>query len=414
MKPSDLIQKQLEDSQLLSKQLEVFKQTEMIRQTDLQRLTSSFAATDYLREIEKSVAQINLVKFDTSAVAESARIASAQLAALKTNIAAVGADLSDALSRIAGVPSSFNLLRDHAFNFEQQFRLINAQDFARLSEISISQIQVPNWTAEFAIGSLELQRQLEKIQSPIIQIADSLKSLRGFRELSAIGAAVKLAQPFDTRLVESLRQELGDWREVETDATDILDDPQARISIYSEHGFNAELTDFPAEGFESALTATGIDLGVVSTVFAPPPPEMVPAFNVQAYQWLFVLERELRAFILKCLTEASSGSWEDRLPSGMRDKWQDKKAKALAQGENEQPLINYADFADYTDILLGKANWRDCFKGVFKREEAVREGFNRLRPVRLVTAHMRVMTHEEWLMLNLEVRRILRAIGVQV
>jgi hypothetical protein len=74
---------------------------------------------------------------------------------------------------------------------------------------------------------------------------------------------------------------------------------------------------------------------------------------------------------------------------------------------------NYADFADYTDIILGKANWRDCFRLTFKREEAVREGFNRLYPIRLLTAHMRPMTNEEWLILNMEVRRILRAIGLR-
>jgi hypothetical protein len=252
------------------------------------------------------------------------------------------------------------------------------------------------------------------MKAPFIQIEDSLKSLRGFSELAAIGTAVHLAEPFDASFARNLRLDLGDWRDIGVDASGLLDDPVGRVALYEERGFNHELTDFPATGFESALTVTGIDLGPVSAALAPPPANMVPAFNLHAYQWLFVLERELRAFIVKCLKEAVGDNWESRIPADMREEWYARKAKAVSEGESEQPLINYADFADYSDIILGRANWRDCFKGTFKREEAVREGFNRLRPIRLVTAHMRVMTHEEWLLLNVEVRRILRAIGVPI
>lgn len=409
MKPSELIQKQLEDRQRLSRQLDVF------RQSDLQRLAGGFAANNYLNDIQKIAAQVNLVtgRIDTSGFAESARMASSAFAALKASMAGVGADYSEAIRRMSEVPASLKFLQESAHNFELQFRLSNQHDFAKLSGLAAS-ITIPKWSHDIAMAGVNLQRQLEGIRAPFIQMQDSLKSLRGFSELSAIGAAVNLVEPFDAKLVVNLRRDLGDWRDNDVDATDLLDNPGGRVSLYEEHGFNAELTDFPAEGFESALTVTGIDLGAVSTVLAPPPMDMVPAFNVHAYQWLFVFEREMRAYILKCLTEAGGGNWETRLPNGMREKWQEKKAKALSEGESEQPLIHYADFTDYTDIILGRANWRDCFKSTFRREEAVREGFNRLRPIRLITAHMRVMTNEECLILNLEVRRILRAIGILV
>src|SRR6266436_251988 len=84
--------------------------------------------------------------------------------------------------------------------------------------------------------------------------------------------------------------------------------------------------------------------------------------SFQAYQWLFVFERELRTYVARRLSDASHRPWETRLPAGMHDKWQSKKAEALAKGEAEQPLISYADFSDYTDIVLGRANWRDCFQ----------------------------------------------------
>ncbi|UWU68206.1 Swt1 family HEPN domain-containing protein [Bradyrhizobium sp. NC92] len=397
MKPSDLIQKQIEDSQRLAKHLEAFNRT------DLQRLTGGYAANDYLESIRKLAGQASRAH---ASFAESARIASGALASLKASMPGVGGDFSEAIRRMSELPAGLKLLQESAYHFEQQFRLTNQHDLARLSQLAES-ITVPKWPND-------IQRQLESIRAPFIQMQDSLKSLRGFSELSAIGAAVRIVEPFEAGLVGNLRRDLGDWRDTEVDATDLLDDPEGRVAVYEERGFNAELADFPAEAFENALTVTGIDLGAVSPMLAPPPADMVPAFNVHGYQWLFVLERELRVFILKCLTEASGGNWEARLPPKMRDKWQEKRAKALSEGEAEQPLINYADFTDYNDIILGAANWRDCFKGTFKREEAVREGFNRLRPIRLVTAHMRFMTNEEWLILNLEVRRILKAIGVSI
>lgn len=407
MKPSDLILKQMEDSQRLSKQLEVF------RQTDLQHITGALATNDYLTSMQKLAAQVNLATgyFDTSRFAESARIASGAFAALQTSMVGVGGDFSEAMRRMSEVPASLKLLQESAYNFEQQFRLINQHDLAALSGLA-AQITIPKWTNDIAIAGVNLQRQLEGIRAPFIQMQDRLKSLRGFSELSAIGAAVRIVEPFEPGLVKNLRRDLGDWRDAEADADDLLDDPAARVTLYEERGFNAELTDFPAEGFESALTVTGIDLGTVSEALAPPPTTAVPVFNVHAYQWLFVFEREIRTFILKCLTQAGDGNWEARVPNGMREKWQEKKTKALSEGESEQPLIHYADFADYADIILGRANGRDCFRETFKREEAVREGFNRLRPIRLITAHMRVMTNEEWLILNLEIRRLLRAIGV--
>jgi hypothetical protein len=406
MKTPDFLQQYIEDSQRLSKQLEAYTNP------GLNSITDAVARSTYLSEIERFTAQMDLAShLGDSKLFEAARVASGQLEGLKASIAASSIDYAETIRRMTEVPDSVKMLQETVLNYEKQFRLSNNEDLLRLSDLT-SKMAAPEWVSNFSTVGLEFQRQLEMIQVPFIQMEDSLKSLRGFSELSAIGTAVRLIEPFDSSLVQSLRRDLGDWRDMEVDATDLLDDPVGRVALYEEQGFNPELTDFPAQGFESALTVTGIDLGSVSTALAPPSADMVPVFNVQAYQWLFVFERELRAFIVKRLTEAGSGNWEVRLPPGMRDKWKEKKAKALAEGESEQPLIHYADFADYNDIILGQANWRDCFKGTFKREEAVREGFNRLRPIRLVTAHMRVLTHEEWLVLNLEIRRLLRAIGV--
>ncbi|MEH2512797.1 hypothetical protein V1291_004151 [Nitrobacteraceae bacterium AZCC 1564] len=302
-------------------------------------------------------------------------------------------------------------LREAVARYESQFRPVIHNDLLEISKL-VQQMARPEWSEPLAKMRADFERQMAAFRTPLINIQDSLKSFRAMGELAAMGAAVRTIAPFEPALVLGLRAEIGDWREAEIDVSPLLDDPAGRVAVFEEQGFNSELTDFPTEGFEAALSITHIELGLVAAELAPPPAESVPGFNKGAYEWLFVFERELRLFIEKRLSSIDSKPWQTRLPAGMHDKWQAKRAEALAKGEIEQPLIHYADFADYTDIILSRANWRDCFRSTFKHEEAVREGFNRLRPIRIVVAHMRVLTAAEWLTLNLEVRRFLRAIGV--
>jgi len=100
------------------------------------------------------------------------------------------------------------------------------------------------------------------------------------------------------------------------------------------------------------------------------------------------------------------------LPSNMLPNWVEKRDKAVAGGQAEQPLIDYADFTDYRLIIERKDNWNTVFKPVFGRLEDVRESFQRLFPVRIATMHARLITQEDQLLLLVETRRVLKAIGV--
>lgn len=339
---------------------------------------------------------------------DASRTASRHLETL-TKATSIANDLQR-IAKAYDLPA-FAGMRDLVTEFEKRFRQINNSEFAKLTGI-IAQSALPSWAEEIRSRALDFERQFAALRSPIIDINNSWSSLKGLGELTKIGAAIRTSTPFNVELNTFLRQDLGDWRDFELDASPLLDDPAARIGIYEENGFNSDLTNFPADGFDDVVSITQIKLGTVAAELSPPPTGDVPSHNQIAYQWLFVLERELRDFIQKKLSSETSGGWKSRLPQGMHERWLTKKSQAMNNGENEQPLINYVDFTDYNEILLKSANWRDYFKAIFKREEAVREAFNRLRPIRLVVAHMRVMTAEELLVLNIEVRRILRAIGV--
>jgi hypothetical protein len=331
----------------------------------------------------------------TSRFAEAARVISDALAPVSTSFSSAR-QISEVLESV----------KINARMFNDQFRVANHADWTRISEMVSAATQPLQGIAEIT----RQFDQLSKLSLPVIKLGDSLHSARAIAELSTIGAAVNIAPPFNAGLVRTLRADLGDWRDTILDPTAMLDDPDARVAAYVSQGFNTELTDFPAQSFDATLAATNISLGTVHADLAPPPSEDVPEGNRKGYDWIYILETRLRAFIVNRL-QAVHPRWEQRLPSGMYEQWQERKAKEMAEGRPEQPIIHYADFADYNDIILGNANWRDCFKQTFKRQEAVREAFNRLRPIRIVVAHMRILTSEEHMLLNLEVRRLLRAIG---
>ena len=98
-----------------------------------------------------------------------------------------------------------------------------------------------------------------------------------------------------------------------------------------------------------------------------------------------------------------------RLPGGCRDRWEEKKRKAKEAGAPDLPLICYADFTDYALIICRSDNWRDVFAAFFKRPEGVRESFQRLHPIRLDTAHARLISQDDELLLYVEVKRLCAA-----
>jgi hypothetical protein len=98
----------------------------------------------------------------------------------------------------------------------------------------------------------------------------------------------------------------------------------------------------------------------------------------------------------------------------MYDDWIDKRNRALDAGQNAGQLIEYADFTHYKSIIERKDNWQRVFRRVFRRQEDVRESFQRMFPLRVAVAHARFLTNDDELLLLVESRRLLNAIGAWV
>ena len=281
--------------------------------------------------------------------------------------------------------------------------------------------------SKFSLGlpggfSTALQEAMEQMRSPWLNMEHVLDSARGFAELQAVGASINAFAAFDDTVVLRLRTVLGDWRDAMPVLPSIADDLVARTTFYRERGVDPNLTDFPASAF---------DEGTVIARLKEPAPMLVeiydfsiPARNEEeeggfrrtnaAHDRLLRFETQLRRFIDEQMTAAFGGQWvKQRVPAPIRASWAEKSEAAAKSGGAKRPLISYADFTDYEAIICRNDNWNEVFRAVFVRQEAVRESLLRLYPVRLATMHARLITQEDQLLLYIETKRILKAMGFQ-
>lgn len=274
----------------------------------------------------------------------------------------------------------------------------------------------------YAENTGAFQRAMESMRTPWLDQQASLHSMAGFAALQGIGYALSNMPTFGDYLGSALRADLGDWRDTITWPTEIFTDIVARSGFYARLGFDRALTDFPAPAFEESL--------YIADLRRQPPPLVgqygspVPASNDDdeeeslvrtnaAHDWLLRLESQVRRFIDERMTDAFGLDWpKHRLPSGLYDKWQEKKKKRVAKqnGGRAGALIAYADFTDYVLVICKRDNW-DVFKLFFDRPENVRESFQRLYPIRLDTMHARPITQDDELLLYVETRRLMKAMN---
>lgn len=310
-------------------------------------------------------------------------------------------------------------VRQMMADFEARFRLPEIPELARLT----AELKSSRWSealTKYSAESSALQRAMENMRLPWIDVQEKLRSMASFAELQGIGIAVKNMPSFGQNLSAALRLDLGDWREPITWRPEVLADFGARSDFYASLGFNRSLTDFPAPAFQESLGIAGLRReppSIVNLYGAPIPPsddkEEEEGFERTntAHDWLLRLETQLRAFIDEAMTRAFGPTWpRHRLPNGIYDRWQEKKQAAEKIGARERPLIAYADFTDYERVICKSDNWRELFGAYFERQESVRESFQRLHPIRLDTMHARPITQDDELLLYVETRRLVKVI----
>lgn len=264
----------------------------------------------------------------------------------------------------------------------------------------------------------ELRRVVEGIHTPWVNSENALASVQGLAGLTSISKALREpSHPFEKMATHLLRDQLGDWRHAHSST--VIDNPIQRSDFYLHQGLNSNLTNYPTDAFDEALTATGIQpieiKPVISSyqLFSEVEPDIdePPTHMVAAYKIIYAFESRIRRFIDEIMTERYGPSWaKHRVPGDMKKDWEEKRTKALDSGEPERPLICYADFTHYEAVIVRKDNWEEVFKAVFRNKESVTESLRRLYPMRVPTMHTRIIISDDMLYLMAETRRLLTAI----
>lgn len=319
------------------------------------------------------------------------------------------------------INSEFKRISEMVALYEHRFKLPEITEALRLAEMPRMH-GIASKLFHDRSDDLRLKLAMESMHSPWLDAQNAAGSVASFMELQGIGHALRSMPAFDDRLADALRGSLGDWRQSIEFPSTISIDAVARSAFYAERGLNPGLTDFPSEAFEESISIAGLkdtlpplvdSFGVALT--EPGEGEEEEGFKRtnRAHNRLLRLEVMVRRFIDMKMKFAFGENWiKHRVPGDMCKKWQDKRQKSLDVGEAERPLLDYADFGEYADIIVRKDNWNEIFKEVFFRAESVRESFQRLYPIRNGTMHSRIITQDDELYIYAETTRILRAIGV--
>ena len=312
----------------------------------------------------------------------------------------------------------FQQMNDLAKVIEEQFylpELTHVQSLLQQFENSSFAVLMERYNVKMS----QIARSFGTMRSSWLNTVDEMSSVRSFATLKGIGHAIGVTKPFDTKLTDSLRTDLGDLRDRISWPPDVLTDPLARTSLYVERGLNSKLTAFPAKAFDQITADAGLrgieiplddEYNFEAIRDVSDEDEIALERTNEAHDTIQRFETRLRRFIDELMTEAFGPSWtKHQVPGDIRKQWIDKRQKAREYGERERPIIAYADFSDYVKIITRRDNWTRVFQGYFGRTTSVQESFQRLYPIRICTMHSRPITQDDELYLLVETKRLLRA-----
>lgn len=294
--------------------------------------------------------------------------------------------------------------------FESLFRLPKPSELGMIAHEAMAQAGL----AHTLLGSEDgLQSAMAKMHSPWLQIENGFASSKALSDILAIGHGIANLRAFDQEFAVALRTGLGDWRDAWMPALEPLIDPVLRSSFYLEQGFDPNLTNFTSAAFDEGLRRAGLREEAEPTEVDDDQEDCF-ARSARAFDVLQRFEFAVRRIIVRVMHAAYGEEWMKRqLPNEMLDNWIARRDTAVNAGHAEQPLIDYADFTHYKQIIERTDNWKTVFRPVFGRPEDIRESFQRLFPIRIATMHSRLITQDDELLLVVETKRVLNAIAAK-
>ena len=259
--------------------------------------------------------------------------------------------------------------------------------------------------------SSELQRAMQPMRSPILDVVERLQ-----KRSSELQRAMQPMRLPILDVVERLQERSSELQRAMQPMRSPILDIESRLaetrirSALPNIEKRSHLPEIAEETKAPLIYAYNFEIETQED-------EQESAFkrNKTAYDLLQRFETLLRRFIDERMKAVFGANWiKHQVPGEIHKQWLEKKQKARKNGEPEQPLIAYADFTDYVQIITRKDNWEKVFKPIFRRNTFVQESFQRLYPIRVCTMHARAITQDEELYLYVEVKRISNTIGIVI
>ena len=127
------------------------------------------------------------------------------------------------------------------------------------------------------------------------------------------------------------------------------------------------------------------------------------------------VEQNLRATIDARMQAQYGARWmETRINPNLLREWIDRRKDAVSRGESPLTLIQYSNFMELKDIVIGHQHWGAVFEAIFRKKEHFQTSMDRLHPIRLPLAHSRPIGIGQQYHLISEAGHILRALGVDI
>ena len=415
---SNLIQKLIDDQERIGKLSHPFRNIEELINPANGAFSKLAASTNAFGTLQQRATQANLLT-DTSTSASIGNLMKELESRRKilerpmAEVRRIGI-LNQKSDFQKTIDAAIKATRDH----ESAFKLPARTELDRLIKQATEATSIASTLAEEIQGNNSLHTAMKRMTQPWLNIEHAATSMNVFARLASIGQNVSRELPFGKFLSESLRPSLGDWRELITIDENAMINPLARSELYLKKGLDESLTNFPVSAFHEGASIVGL---TPSEKYFPDEEMEAAEDDVddiiraeQAFAQLRRFEMAVRAFIAEVMEKAFGEHWiKQQLPKDMREKWEGKRQAGVDTGREPCALIEYADFSDYRMIIERKDNWNTAFKSVFGRPEDVRESFQRLNPIRISTMHSRIVTLNDELLLMVETKRVLKAIGIK-
>ena len=190
--------------------------------------------------------------------------------------------------------------------------------------------------------------------------------------------------------------------------------PDERDAAHIEADMNAAMLTISPAAVGEVLIETGF---AFKAEFAPLPPttdgsDPGHVFHPGHNMMITAVEQNLRAAIDARMQEQYGATWmETRIDPSLLKEWIDRRDDAVARGESPLPLIQYANFMELKDIVMGRQHWREVFRVIFRNKEHFQTSMEGLHPIRLPLAHSRPIGMAQQYHLISEASYILRALA---